>query len=135
MADYTARNKMSDVNWTVASKLIASPADGAHDVCWIPPRTFVKSVSIVKTTAYAAATATITIGFKGNGETADPDAFLISSVIDPDALGSVKSEMGAALNAGGKYFSQKGCITVTCDDDGGAAGTFQIFVEYAQITN
>ena len=135
MADYTNRAKMSDINWTACSKIFASPADGAHDAVWIPQRSFVKSVSIIKTTAYGDAGATITIGFKGNGETADPDAFMVSTVADPDALGSANSVNGTALNAGGKYFSSAGCITVTCDDNAGTIGTFQIFVEYAQITN
>ena len=135
MADYSLRSKMSDIQWTAASKIFASPADGTHDAVRLPARCFVQSVRIVKSVAYSDAGATITIGFSGNGETADPDAFMISTTADPDALGSICSEMGAALNAGGKYFSRKGCVTVTCDDNAGTIGTFQIFVDYVQLKN
>lgn len=134
MADYTLRSKMSDIQWTSASKLIAEPAAGTHDAVRLPARCFVKSVRIVKSVAFPA-DGEITVGFSGNGETADPDAFLVSTVADPDALGSVSSEMGAALNAGGKYFSRKGCITVTTVTGTGTAGTFQVFVDYVQLKN
>ena len=137
MADYTLRSKMSDIQWTVASKKFEAPAEATHTAVWIPYRAFVRAVYLVMpTTAFSAADATVTVGFTGNGETADPDAFLLSADVDPDAVGSVCSIAGTGVCAGGKYFSQKGCITVTTDNGtAGTAGTFQIFVDYAQITD
>lgn len=135
MADYTVR-KQSDVQWTACSKVFAAPAEATHLAIKIPKNTLVQSVRFIPTTAFSATDATVTVGFIGNNETADPDAFLVSSVIDPDALGAVSSEMGAAVAAGGKYFTYPGTITVTTDNGtAGTAGTFQIFVDYVQLKN
>lgn len=134
MADYTLR-KLSDVVWTAASKILAAPADGTHVVCKIPKNSLVHSVIVNKTVAYASASATATVGFQGNNETADTDCIMSTATFAPNVVGVSNSLQGNILNAGGKYFTQAGSITVTADDAGGAAGTFQVFVNYTQIKN
>ncbi len=60
-------------------------------------------------------TSTITVGFEGNKETADPDAFMLNVDIDPDGTILTRSLAGATgINRGGKWFDQdSGAITVT----------------------
>lgn len=131
MADYTIR-KISDAQYSAASKLLANPADGTHTVIKVPKNTWVKNVTVIITTA-GAADATATVGFLGNGETADADAFLVSTVFDPDALGSRSSLMGAALFAAGKHFTRAGAITVTTANGTGDSPTFQVFADYVRL--
>ncbi len=242
MASYLSR-KLSDLQYSGCSKLLVNPADGTHDVLYVPKNTLIKEVTVVKqviggvyavgtltmatiptatdtvtigttvytfvetpassgdvahganvgeaqvnlvtainagdtyntahadytaadfasddmvitaivrgaasdateetftdlTDAWGAATvesgaeSTITIGFKGNDETADVDAFMISSVFSADSLGCVSSLMGAALFAGGKHFTRNGIITVTTANGGGTSPTFQVFVDYVRL--
>ena len=133
--DYLA-HKQSDIQWTAACNRLTSPAAGSHAAVRIPARSLVKNIYLVKLTAYASASATIMVGFNGNGETADPDAFLKSADIDPDSTGVVSMQHdGTGVEAAGKYFDLGGLITVDTADGGGAAGTFQLFVDYVQLTN
>ena len=135
MANYALRSKMSDVQWIAASKVIATPTDTTHYVCQLPARSLVTDIIVNKTTAYSDAGAVVTIGFDGNGETADTDAFMSVVTFDPTTLGTASIKQGSVKNSGGKYFSQKGSVTVTSDDNAGTAGTFQVFVLYTQLKN
>jgi hypothetical protein len=134
MADYTLY-KQSDLQWTRASKTLATPADGTHVVCPIPKNTLVKAVIVNKTVAYSKTSATATIGFKGNGETAETSSIMSIDTFNPTTVGVVNSLQGGTKYAAGKYFTRAGSITVTTDDNGGTAGTFQVFVEYTQLKN
>lgn len=134
MADYNV-NKQSDNVWCKASKILATPADATHVVCRIPKETLVTNIIVVKTVAFSLPSAVVTIGFQGNNETADTDAFMSTVTFAPEDLGTVCIGQGKVLNSAGKYFEQAGAITVTTNDDGGTAGTFQVFVEYVQIRN
>lgn len=134
MTDYVIR-KQSDVVWAKASNIIATPTDATHTVCRIPKNTLVTNIIVNKTVAYSAAGSIVTIGFTGNNETADVDAFMSEATFAPLDLGTVSINQGAVKNSGGKYFTQAGAITVTSNDNGGTAGTFQIFVEYIQLKN
>lgn len=133
MTDYNTTTKQSDVLWVKASKNIITPTDTTHTVCSIPANSLVTDIIVNKTTAYSSAGAVVTIGFKGNGETADVDAFMSSAVFDPTVVGTASIRQGSVLNSGGKHFTQQGSITVTSNDNAGTAGTFQIFVCYVQI--
>ena len=132
MSNYSI-NKQSDNVWCRASKVIAAPTDTTHVVCPIPKSTLITDIIVNKSTAYTDVGALVNIGFSGNGETADPDAFMSSAVFDPAQVGVVSMKQGSVKNSGGKYFTSAGSITVTSDDNGGTAGTFQVFVCYTQI--
>lgn len=134
MADYTL-HKQSDLRWVRASMQIAAPADGTHVVCPIPKNTLVTNIIINKTVGFTSPGATFNIGFTGNGETADTDFFMSSVTANPTAVGLASIHQGGLTGSGGKYFTTAGAITVTTDDNGGTAGTFQVFVEYTQIKN
>ena len=134
MSDYTTR-KQSDVKWAKASKILATPTDSTHTVCRIPKNTLVTNVIVSKTTAYTAGESVVTVGFIGNNETADTDAFMSSAIFDPLSLGAACIAQGSVLNSGGKYFTRAGSVTVTSDSGAGTAGTFQVFVEYVQLKN
>lgn len=135
MADYTV-HKQSDLRWIRASAVITTPVDGTHVVCPIPKNTLVTNIILVKTTGATVAGALVSIGFQGNGQTADTSFFMSSAVANPTNVGAVSIHQGSAPGAGGKYFTTAGAITVTTDDFGGTtSGTFQVFVEYTQIKN
>jgi len=134
MADYVIR-KQSDVVWAKASKILVTPADATHTVCRIPKNTLVTNIIVNKTVAYSVAGAVVTIGFTGNGEAADVDAFMSEATFNPQVVGTSSIHQGAVKNSGGKYFTQAGAITVTSNDNTGVAGTFQVFVEYIQLKN
>lgn len=133
MSDYT-RRKQSDVVWAACSKII-TPSDDTHYAVKIPKKSLVLDITVNKTTAYTDAGALVTLGFVGNNETADPDAFMSSAVFNPANVGVSSIKQGSVKNSGGKYFDRAGTITVTSDDNGGTAGTFQIFVSYIQLSN
>ena len=133
MTDY-AKHTMSDIHWVVKSKKVAGPTDTVHDVCRVPANCLVTNVIVVIETGYSDAGATLLAGFTGNGETADPNAF-IDSVVDWDVVGSYSMLQDTAKNSGGKHFTKGGMITVTSDDNTGTAGTFTVFVQYSQIHN
>lgn len=109
------------------SRLFQAPADDIYNVIRVPRKSYVTDVGILISTAYAEAGATITVGYIGNSDTADPDYFLLSATIDPDALGWTVAVKPMYFDDAG------GSITVTVDDDGGAAGTFMIFAKHTLI--
>lgn len=107
------------------SRLLNQPADDTYEVIRIPWKGFVSDVTINMSTAFADAGATVTVGYIGNKDSDDPDYFLTSAEINPDAAGFVVSTRPM-------YFADAGgAITVTCDDNGDTAGVFMIF---AQLT-
>ena len=123
---------MSDIRYMVRSKVLLTPADGTYLVCALPQNAFVHNVYVNKTTAYADGSALLEVGFTGNGETDDTNAFMISSDVNPANTGLVSMAGGNAENEAGKWFGDAGGgVTVTVDDVGDTAGTFQVFVDYS----
>ena len=128
-------NAFSENMRTAKSKRFVTPADGTFNVVMIPRFTLVRGVYLFIETAYTLGTATLTVGFLGNGETADPDAFIVKTESSPATLG-LKTSVGgtAAVASAGKYFGDKsGAITLTSDDNGGTSGKFYLFVDYSVI--
>ena len=120
-------NARADNFALIRSRLLNEPDDDVYDIIRIPWKGFVSDVTIWKSTAYGDAGATITVGFIGNGESADVDYFLTSAEIDPDASGYVVSDRP-------KYFNDKGgAITLTCDDNAGTVGVMMVFARLSVI--
>lgn len=137
MVDFTliGRSAETDDLRFLTAPLLLNPADNVYHLIRIPWHAFVTNV-IVALTAGWAADSTITVGFDGNGETADPDAFLISADIVPDGSILTRSlKDSSAVNGGGKWFdSNSGAITVTTVIGAGTAlSAMRLFVEYKVI--
>lgn len=132
MADlYT--HAFSDNIRLAKGKKMAAPADATYNLIRIPRFAFLKQVWLWISTAYAGGAPVVTIGFIGNGESADVDAFMTNVESDPTLTGVKTSLLGTALWADGKYFdSAAGAITYTTVK-GTTAGTVMVFADYAVI--
>jgi len=134
MADYMHTGRASDAIRLHASKTLVSPADGTHNVVRLPKYAFVTRVWTNITTAFSAPGATLTVGFVGNGEAADTDAFMGTAATQPTLAALRASSEDNNPASQGKYFSAAGgMVTVTTDDNSGTAGTFTVFVEFYVI--
>lgn len=114
-------------------KTMIAPADGTWNQVAIPRFTLVKTVWLWITSAYAGGVPVVTIGFMGNGEVADVDAFMTNMETDPTFVGMKNSLHGSAAWADGKYFdAASGAITLTTTK-GTTAGNLILFVDYAVV--
>ena len=76
----------------------------------------------------------MTIGFVGNGESADAVAFINNTLCNPDATGVINARSDTEAASKGKYFNtSSGYITVTVGDNSGSIGTFWIFATYSVL--
>lgn len=118
----------------VRSVILIEPADETYALIQIPHYAYVLDVWLHKTTAYGDAGATISVGFIGNGESADSDGFIDTTLGDADAAGVVRAVGDAQPGSQGKWFNDAGgMITVTCDDNAGTIGTFFIVAHFVVI--
>jgi hypothetical protein len=128
---------MSDFTYVARSHDSIDDADGTYDVIPIPRWALVKDVRVEVVTAGTGGipNSTITVGFKGNGETADPDAFIDSTLGDTTAAGMIRATDDAQPGSKGKWFDDgSGMLTVTLAKGTTTTGpTFRVFVEYAII--
>ena len=126
--------KSADNIRLVRSVILFEPADEVYSLITIPQHAFVTDVWLIKTVAASAATATVSVGFTGNGETADPDGFIDTVLGDADAVGVVRASDDTQPGSKGKWFKDAGgAITVTTVDDTGTAGAFYVVVSYVII--
>lgn len=129
---YESRYKMSDLLWAACSKPVEDPDDGTYVAVRIPRNTFVKTVRFVP--LEVGTVGDVAVGFADtDGVADDDDAFIPALTVDPTSLASFSSEEASGMFSGGRYFTQPGSITFTTMDD--YDGSFQIFVEYAQLKN
>jgi hypothetical protein len=132
MADlYT--HAFSDNTRLAKGKTMIAPADGTYNLVALPRFAFVKTVWLWVVSAYAGGAPVVTIGFIGNGEVADADAFMTNVETDPTFVGMKNSLHGSATWADGKYFNDaSGAITLTTTL-GTTAGNLVVFVDYAVV--
>lgn len=117
--------KKADNFRLVQSVKLIEPADEIYSLFSIPKYAFVTDVWLIKEVAATAAGALVSVGFTGNGETADPDAFIDVILGEATTTGVVRAIQDGQPASRGKWFSTAGgAITLTCDDNGGTAGTF-----------
>lgn len=97
------------------SQTLIELADGTYNIYALPKFSFVDNVWLYVSQAYAGgANGSATIGFIGNGETADPDGFM-----DAAACGARVAGMKHMLSDGqpgsqGKWFNTAGgLLTIT----------------------
>lgn len=116
------------------SKSLVTPADDTYNLIRIPKFSFISSVWLFISSAYSLSTATLTVGWAGNGETAQPAGFMSSDISKPNEVGLKKAMRDTLVAYEGKYFSDAGgMITLTTDDNGGTAGTCMILVQYCVL--
>ena len=114
-------------------KTMIAPADGTWNLVVIPRFALVKTVWLWVTSVYVGGAPVVTIGFMGNGEVADVDAFMTNVETDPAVVGMKNSLHGSAVWADGKYFdAASGAITLTTTK-GTTAGNLIMFVDYAVV--
>jgi len=127
------RNKLADNYKLALSGLFNIEADGTYDIIRIPRWAFVDDVWLEVTTACLPATATVTIGWKGNTETAQPAGFITNDIAKPDVAGLKRAQKESLLSFPGKYFGAgSGTVTVTIAGTL-TAGVFQVFAGYSVI--
>lgn len=105
----------SDNHRLARSKNLYDLADGTYNLIMIPKFAFVDQVWFYVTQAYAGGAAgSATIGFTGNGETADPDGFMDATAAGARATGMKIMTADAQPGSQGKWFnSGSGFLTIT----------------------
>jgi hypothetical protein len=116
------------------SKRLVAPADETYLLLQIPQFAFVTQVWAWVSTVYSLGSATVTVGWLGNGEVASPAGFMSSDIVDPDALGMKIAMKDSVLSFPGKYFNAaSGMLTLTSNRNAGTAGVITVFCEYTVI--
>jgi len=105
-------------------------ADDSYAVVKVPKKAFVVGVWLEIITAFDDKTTdgTITVGFSGNGETADPDYFMDNTAAAPLVVGMKEVTKG-------KWFGDaSGLITLTvADNDSTVDPVVRVWVLYSVI--
>lgn len=112
MATDAYTNKCSDQILTYTTTQTFS-ADGTYNLVRIPRYALIHECKAQVITALDGSGAA-TLGFSGNGETADTDAFMDAATFGADVTGLKSMLAGSADLAEGKYFSDgTGSLTLT----------------------
>lgn len=126
----------SDIVTLERSKVILAPlAVGTYNAIRIPKFAFVKDVWLdVLTACTTAGTIACTVGFAGNGETADVDYFMVNADTAIASTGLVRASQAATPFEGKRFTAANGIVTVTVGAGGAlTAGKIQLFCEYATL--
>jgi len=117
---------ISDHHRFAKSRVISTPTDAdVFQVFRIPPKTFVKSITINVTTLDADGV--IDVGYDGAAGT-DADAFFSAAALS--AVGTISSINDDAKYAEGGYFDRGAVVTVTTT---AATAVFSLFIDYVTI--
>lgn len=97
------------------SKTLYEKADGTYALINIPKYAFITTLWVNITQAMAGGSGgSATIGFTGNGESADPDGFLDATAVGSTATGVKCSLSDTQPGSLGKWFnSASGQLTIT----------------------
>ena len=128
-------NKLADNRMMAMSGLFIAPDDDTYDIIRVPHWAFVSNVWLEVTTAYVAGTPSITVGWKGNKETAVLAGFMTNNVAKPGEVGLKIAQKDTLETFPGKYFNAgSGALTVTIAAGGATTeGNFRVFCEYTVI--
>ena len=113
------------------SKTILTPAAETYWLYRLPRYALVTNVWFwVKV---AGDSETVSIGWAGNGETAEPVGFLSTSIAEVLVIGMKRAKSDTLVAFEGKYFGDaSGLLTMTVGTTQGT-GQFHAFVEYTVI--
>lgn len=97
------------------SKTLYELDDDTYDLILLPKFAFVMNIWFYVSVAYAGgASGAATIGFKGNGETADPDGFMDATACAARVAGYKQMLDDAQPGSKGKWFNEaSGFLTIT----------------------
>ena len=113
------------------SKTILTPSAATYNVIRIPKFAFVKRVWLEVSTA--GSSDTVSIGWLGNGETAQTAGFLSTDIAKVTSTGIKSSVKDTGISTDAKYFdSASGAITMTVGTTQ-TTGVFLVFCEYTVI--
>jgi len=113
------------------SKTILTPAAETYWLYRLPRYAFVTDVWLM--VVVAGDSETISIGWAGNGETAEPVGFLSTDIAEVMVIGMKRAQHDTAVAFEGKYFGDaSGLLTMTVGATQGT-GQFHVFVEYTVI--
>jgi hypothetical protein len=109
------RAKFSDNYRLARCDGIYELADGTYGLIQLPKFAFVDQIWLIITQAYAGgAGGSATIGWEGNGSTADPDGFMDATGCGARTEGTKLMTEDAQPGSTGKWFSGgRGLITIT----------------------
>ena len=123
-------NRAADNFRIMRSGKVTISADDTYAVVKVPQKAFVVGVWLEILTAFDDQTTdgTLTVGFSGNGETADPDYFMTNTTAAPLTVGMKEVTQG-------KWFGDaSGLITVTAaDNDSTVDPIVRVWVMYSVI--
>ena len=123
-------NRAADNFRMMRSGKVTLSADDSYAVLKVPKKAFVVGVWLEVITAFDDQTTdgTITVGFSGNGETADPDYFMDNTAAAPLVVGMKEVTKG-------KWFGDaSGLITLTvADNDSTVDPVVRVWVLYSVI--
>jgi hypothetical protein len=117
------------------SKTFAGRTSGTYNAIRIPKFAFVTDVWLYVKTGYTGGGA-VSVGFVGNGETADVDAYITAAVgIVTTTKDVFRAVEGSAAKSSGHWFdSASGVITFTYDDTSvSVVGAFIVFCAFSVI--
>lgn len=130
MAINVLSSRAADNFRIMRSGKITLSADDTYQVIKLPKKAFVVGVWLEILTAFDDQTTdgTITVGFSGNGETADADYFMDNTAAAPLVTGMKEVTKG-------KWFSDaSGLITVTANDNDSTVNpVIRVWVLYSVI--
>ena len=130
MAINALSSRSADNFRMMRSGKITLSADDTYNVVKVPQKAFVVGVWLEVLTAFDDQTTdgTITVGFSGNGESADPDYFMDNTAAAPLTTGIKEVTKG-------KWFdTSSGLITVTAaDNDSTVDPVIRVWVLYSVI--
>ena len=137
MADLIA-TKLSDFTYLARSHKLVNVADGTYNLFHIPRNAFVEEVWMSIEVAGTGGTpnSTLTVGFSGNTETADPDGFIDATLGTTTAIKVVRASADAQPGSKGKWFVDgSGMLTVTSAKGTTTTGpTVVVFARYSVIS-
>lgn len=137
MPDFVT-TKLTDFNYLARSHKLVDVADGTYDLIRLPRRAFIEDVWVEVSVAGSGGTpnSTVTIGFSGNKETADPDGFIDSTLGTTTSVKMLRASDDAQPASKGKWFVDgSGMLTATFTKGTTATGpSVVVFVKYSIIS-
>lgn len=118
-----------------SKRISAGMTAGEHGLFRIPRYSLVMDIWVLVLTAFDGTAAdTLTLGFQGNGETADPDAFMDAAQCALATAGVKRATSDAQPWSEGKYFSDAGgVISGTIVNNDSTEGEAYVFVSMIQV--
>ena len=131
MATDKISKKAADNYRLVKSVTLLTPAAATINLLQIPRRAFVSDVWLY--VAVVGSTDTVTVGWTGNGETAQAAGFISAAIADVKKVGMKKAVKDTLVSADSKYFDTAGGqITMTVGTTQ-TTGRFYVFARFTII--